>query len=222
MYKSLAYKEWLKIRWFALGAFALEVVTLIYIFSNLRAVIEFNSAVSIWNAIIYKSYMFFESIKYIPLLIGIVIGIAQYIPEVLEMKLKLTLHLPLKEKNIYVFLNMVGTLVLAILFIPAIIFLIIGASYVFPSEIIDATILTIIPWFLSAFLAYYFIAAILIEPLWTRRILLIFVGFILVFPFLYVTGYGAYKLILLPLFIFIFLFSYLNLLSGLRFKRGAK
>jgi hypothetical protein len=222
MYKSLAYKEWLKIRWFTLGAFALEVVVLIYIFSNLRAVVEFNSAVSLWNVIIYNSYMFFDSIKYIPLLIAIVIGVAQYTPEVLQMKLKLTLHLPLKEKNIYVFLNMFGTAVLAALFIPIFILLLIGSSSVFPSEIIYATILTIIPWFLAAFLAYYFIAAILIEPLWTRRVLIISIAVILINPFFYGAGYGAYQLILLPLFIFTLLFSYLSLFPGLRFKRGAK
>ena len=222
MYKSLAYKEWLKLRWIALTALGLEIVALIYIFSNLRATIEFNSAVSIWSAIIFKNYMFFQPLKYIPLFIGLGIGIAQYLPEVSEQKLKLTLHLPLKENVIFLFLNLFGTTLLLLLFLPVIIILIVGSSTSFPSEIIDATLLTLTPWFFSAFISYYFVSAIMIEPLWSRRILIAIVGYIFVNPLLLGTGYGAYQIILLPLFFIILFFASLNLLSGIRFKRGAK
>jgi hypothetical protein len=222
MYKSLAYKEWLKVRWFALGALGLEIIVLIYIFSSLRATIEFNSAVNIWSAIIYKNFMFFQPLQYLPLFIGLGIGIAQYLPEVSEQKLKLTLHLPLKENIIFLFLNLFGTLLLLALFLPVILILIIGSSTSFPSEIINATILTIIPWFVSAFVAYYFVAAIMIEPLWSRKVLLAVLGYIFVTPLLKEVGYGAYTMVLFALVIIAFFFSPLNLLSGIRFKRGAK
>ena len=222
MYKALAYKEWIKIRWFVLSALGLEVITLIYIFSNLRATLEFNSAVNLWNYVVFRNYMFFDSIKYIPLLIGVLIGIAQYLPELSEMKLKLTLHLPLKENNIFIFLNLFGFIILLLLFIPVLIIIGIGSAAVFPKEIVFATFLTIAPWFLAAFVAYFFISAIMIEPQWIRRGLLLIVGFIFTKLFLLDAGYGEYKFILFPLFIFVLLFSYLSLLSGLRFKRGAK
>ncbi len=222
MYKALAYKEWLKVRWFVLAAMGLEIIVLIYIFSNLRAIIEFNSAVNIWNYVVFRNLMFFEPIKYIPLFIGIIIGVAQYLPELSEMKLKLTLHLPLKENNVFVFLNLFGTLLLFLLFLPVVLILLAGSSIVFPQEIITATILTIIPWFLSAFIAYYFLSAIMIEPLWSRRVLILLVGFVWVFQFLMGSDYGEYKLVIFSLFILVILFSYINLLSGLRFKRGAK
>jgi len=222
MYKSLAYKEWLKLRWVALVALGLEVIALIAIFSNLRAAVEFNSAFDIWNVVVYKSYMFFGLIKFVPIFIGLLIGVFQYLPEILDMKLKLTLHLPLKENNVFIFLNMFGTLILLGLFLPVVLILIIGSNLVFPAEITSATILTIIPWFLAAFISYYFIAAIMIEPLWTRRLLISIVAFILVTPLLLGTGYGVYKLVLLPLFILVLSYTGLHILSGLRFKRGAK
>jgi len=222
MYKALAYKEWLKVRWFILAAMGLEIIALIYIFSNLRATIEFNSAVNIWNYVVFRNFMFFEPIKYIPLFIGILIGVAQYLPELSEMKLKLTLHLPLKENNVFVFLNLFGTSLLLMLFIPVIVILLLGSSAVFPREIINATILTITPWFLSSFIAYYFISAIMVEPLWNRRVLILLVGFVWTQQLLLDTGFGEYKLIIFSLFILVALFSYINLLSGLRFKRGAK
>lgn len=222
MYKSLAYKEWLKLRWVALAAFSLETIWLIYIFSNLRAAVEFNSAFDIWNVVVSKNYMFFGPIKYIPLFIGLLIGVFQYLPEIIDMKLKLTLHLPLKENSVFIFLNMFGTLILLGLFLPVILILIVGSNLVFPTEITSATILTIIPWFLASFISYYFVAAIMIEPLWVRRIIISIVAFILVNPLLLGTGYGAYQLILLPLFTIVLAFTGLHILSGLRFKRGAK
>lgn len=222
MYKSLAYKEWLKLRWVALVALSLEIVTLIYIFSNLRAAVEFNSAFDIWNVVVHKNYMFFGSIKYIPLFIGLLLGVFQYLPEILEMKLKLTLHLPLKENSVFIFLNAFGTMILLGLFLPFIIILLGASNIVFPHEITTATILTIIPWFLSAFVAYYFVAAVMVEPLWTRRIIISIVGFILVNPLLIDTGYVTYKLILFPLLLIVLTFTGLHILSGLRFKRGAK
>ena len=222
MYKALAYKEWLKVRWFVLAAMGLEIIALIYIFSNLRATIEFNSAVNIWNYVVFRNLMFFEPIKYIPLFIGIIIGVAQYLPELSEMKLKLTLHLPLKENNVFVFLNLFGTVLLFLLFLPVVFILLAGSSVVFPQEIITATILTIIPWFLAAFVVYYFLSAIMIEPLWSRRVLILIIGFVWLFQLLMSSSYGEYKLIIRSLFILVILFSYINLLSGLRFKRGAK
>ncbi len=222
MYKSLAYKEWLKVRWFALVAFGLEVIALIYIFTNLRATIEFNSAFDIWNVIIFRNFMFFEPIKYIPVFVGLMVGLSQYLPEILDMKLKLTLHLPLKENYIFLFLNLFGTLLLLALFIPIILIIVVVSISIFPSEIVSATLLTILPWFLAAFVLYYFISAIMIEPLWIRRVIIAVVGFVFVMQFLFETGYGAYQHILLPLFIITLFFSVLHLLSGLRFKRGAK
>ncbi len=222
MYKSLAYKEWLKLRWVALVGLSLEIVTLIYIFSNLRAAVEFNSAFDIWNVVVYKNYMFFGSIKYIPLFIGLLLGVFQYLPEILDMKLKLTLHLPLKENSVFIFLNAYGTMILLGLFLPFILMLIVASNIVFPHEITTATILTIIPWFLSAFVSYYFVAAVMIEPLWTRRIIISIVGFILINPLLINTGYVTYKLILFPLLLIVLTFTGLHILSGLRFKRGAK
>jgi len=222
MYKSLAYKEWLKVRWFALVAFGLEIIALIYIFSNLRATLEFNSAFDIWNVIIFRNLK--ELLDTYSPKKGIFLFEAneQYLPEILDMKLKLTLHLPLKENHVFLFLNFFGTLLLLALFLPVILIIIAISRSIFPAEIVSATLITMLPWFLAAFVLYYFIAAIMIEPLWVRRVILAVVGFVWVMQFLFDTGYGAYQNVLLPLFVITLLFSVLHLLSGLRFKRGAK
>ncbi len=222
MYKALAYKEWLKVRWFTLGAFVLEVLALTYIFANLRAVGEFNNAVMIWSSIVYKKYMFFGVLKYLPLLIGVAIAVAQYLPEILDMKLKLTFHLPLEENRILLFLNLFGTSILFTLFVPLLIILSIGSSVLFPNEVVVAMFLTVIPWFLAGFLAYFFVSSIMIEPAWGRRLVLLIVGALLESELLLDTGYGSFQPIIAPLILIVLLFNYSHMLSGLRFKRGAK
>lgn len=222
MYKALAYKEWLKIRWWAVGSLILELLLLIYIFTNLRTVIEYNSAEMIWSSIIYKSYMFFQSLKYIPFVIGIFISVAQYLPEVLDLKLKLTMHLPLEENRVLLFLNLFGTTTLFILFIPLVIVLVIGSSIVFPSEITYAMILSIIPWFLAGFLSYFFVSAIMIEPAWGRRLVIAIIGYFLINEFLVDVILGGFIKIIVILILFTLLYNYVHMLSGLRFKRGSK
>ena len=113
-------------------------------------------------------------------------------------------------------------LLLLALFLPVILILIIGSNLVFSAEITYATMLSITPWFLAAFIAYYFVAALMIEPLWSRRIVIAIVAFILVNPFLLGTGFGVYEPILFLLFVIVLAFIGLHILSGLRFKRGAK
>ncbi len=222
MYKALAYKEWLKLRWFVIGSLIIEVMLLFYIFGNLRAVIEFNGAVAIWSAVVYKGHMFFSILKYLPFIIGIAISVAQYLPEVLDMKLKLTLHLPMEENRVLLFLNLFGTSLLLLLFLPLVLILFVGSSVVFPSEIVNAMLLTIFPWFLAGFISYFFVSSIMIEPAWGRRLVLTVVGFFLANQFLIGVGYGSFQKVILFLFIITLLYNYVHMLSGLRFKRGAK
>lgn len=222
MYKALAYKEWLKIRWWAIGSLILELLLLIYIFTNLRAVIEYNSAEMIWSSIVYKSYMFFQSLKYLPFVIGIFISVAQYLPEVLDLKLKLTMHLPLEENRVLLFLNLFGTTTLFILFLPLVIVLVIGSSIVFPNEITYAMLLSIIPWFLAGFLSYFFVSAIMIEPAWGRRLVIAIIGYFLINEFLVDVILGGFIKIIVFLTLFTLLYNYAHMLSGLRFKRGSK
>ncbi len=223
MYKSLAYKEWLKVRWFFIGALLIETVFLFSLFINLRALLEFNAARDIWNSIVVKKYVYFNQIKFIPLILGFMIAVAQFYTEIQDSKLKLTLHLPLKENSSLLFMVGYGFILLLILFSFLVIALIIGSSVVFPAEIVKAMLLTIGPWLLAGFTVYFVVANLFIEPLWiTRRAVILIVGAEFISLLLLSKGYAAYKNILFPLTIITMIFGYIILLAGFRFKRGAK
>ncbi len=223
MYKSLAYKEWLKVRWFFIGALVIEAIFLFSLFINLRALLEFNAAKDIWNSIVNKKYVYFNQIKFIPLILGFMIAVSQFYTEIQDSKLKLTLHLPLKENSSLLFMIGFGFTLLLILFSFLSLTLIVGSSVVFPAEIIKSMFLTIYPWLLAGFTVYFVVANLFIEPLWiTRRALLLIVGAEFISLLLISRGYAAYKYILIPLTFITFIFGYIILLAGFRFKRGAK
>jgi hypothetical protein len=112
---------------------------------------------------------------------------------------------------------------LAILFALLTIILIFGSNIVFPAEIINAMLVTLVPWMLAGFTVYFVVANLFIEPLWvTRRMLLVVLGAEFISLLLLSKGYAAYKNILLQLTLITIVFGYVILLSGFRFKRGAK
>ncbi len=222
MYKSLAYKEWLKIRWAVLGALIVELAVLTGLFIHLRAIIEFNKANGVWTYIVFKDYMFFDQIKYIPLLVGMAVAISQFYPEIQSSRLKLTLHLPLKENNTLLFMVLVGFIQLLILFIIFFVILYSGSTLVFPAQITYAMFLTSLPWILAGFASYFILVVLMVEPLWSRRIIIAIAGVSFLEQLMMKEGYGAFKSVLLPFTIITLLLSFLILLSGFRFKRGAR
>lgn len=89
----------------------------------------------LWEVFIVKNVVLLNQLRYFPLLAGITVGLAQYIPEMVKKRLKLTLHLPLSENRILFVMLGYGLSTLFILFlIPYFLFLS-GLSFHFPEEI---------------------------------------------------------------------------------------
>jgi len=116
MYKAIVYKEWLKIRWAYVAMLIISILIVTYIWLMLSKQMEFNDAKALWGVIIFRKYKFFNDLQYIPLLIGAVIGAAQYAPESSQSRLKLTLHLPVKENKILMQMLLTGFLLIAALY----------------------------------------------------------------------------------------------------------
>jgi hypothetical protein len=95
-----------------------------------------------------------------------------------------------------------------------------GSAIFFPSNIISASLLTMMPWFLGGMATYFLVALILLEPMWLYRGLYASVaaGFITVFY----TGasIGAFRQVLIPLALITLLLSLVVLFSGYRFRKG--
>ena len=81
MFKSIIYKEWIKTRWVVIISFLAVFITLIYIQLEVRHYIELMTAFANWLYIVQRKMLYYEIFKYFPLIIGAVISILQFVPE---------------------------------------------------------------------------------------------------------------------------------------------
>ncbi len=222
MFNALSYKEWLKTRWVFLAAVVLGIMSILTIFLNLGAIAEFNDANAVWNYIVFKKYLFYGDFKFVPAVIGFVIAVSQFYPEANNLRLKLTLHLPLNENKLLFYMLGFGTLMQIVLNILFILLLSLVTSHFFPYEIVVSQFYTVLPWILAGFVTYFFVSAIMVDPLWPRRVILLLVGYEIISFYLINNGYECYDTSIHWFIIIALLEFFLIFLSGFRFKRGAR
>lgn len=220
MYKSLCYKEWLKIRqaYYVLALIGFGVI--LYLYFDIKQMNDFNSSNGLWGYIIGKGYLYYDLFRYVPLLAGLVLGFFQFVPELLNEKLKLTLHLPVKETNALLIMQMFVVTILTVTFLMWLLLLVVVSSIYFPWEIVASMIQTSFPWFLGGIYIYLAVSSILVEPLWFRRIILIGLNLLIISIYIENLRYSAFTNIFSHLIMIVIAGMTLILWSGKRFKIG--
>ncbi len=221
MFKAIAYKEWLKIRWFVIGGAA---VSLLWIFLtvllDIYSQMKFTEAISYWYNVVFRGVQFYSSYMYIPMLIGFALAAAQFIPETTEKRIKLTFHLPMDENKVLLQMLAVGLVSLLSIFLLSLVLLLISSLIYFPTDVAASMFVTLMPWFLAGFVTYVGAAAIILEPNWWHRIISGLVGIGFLFLLYNNHWYNAYQRCL-PAFTVLGLFFALSiLLTGYRFRKG--
>ncbi len=220
MFKSIIYKEWIKIKWFAIISFIVSIGTVAYIWLDLNQGFEFIKAQDYWFNVIYRNTVYFSILKYLASAIGLSIGLAQYIPEVVDKRIKLTMHLPMnEEKMILKMMSFGGAVVLTILTVMFLFFIGISSIY-FPTEIITAASLSILPWFLSGMAIYFIIGLVALEPIRRYQFAYSIIGLGLVSFFHKKALLGGYSHIAPKLVIITLVLSVSLLFSVYRFRKG--
>lgn len=220
MWKSIAYKEWLKIRKVSILLFVVGMAFVIGIYLTVRHDLILNNAESFWNNIVNREYIYFSSLEFIFLIMGLFAGVAQYAPEIAEKRIKLTLHLPLNEETVVLKMVGFGLAVVAAIFLVLFLLFYGLALFYFPAEIANIAALTVIPWVLSGLAAYLLVAFIILEPIWKYRIFYILFGAAFLHLFFKSSLAGAYQPVLLLLAVFVGLCSISTLFSIYRFRKG--
>ncbi|HUW92033.1 MAG TPA: hypothetical protein VMV74_02630 [Bacteroidales bacterium] len=220
MFKSILYKEWIKIRLIVMIALGLSLLALINIFLKVRHDILFVDAANYWYSFLFRGYTFFGILKFLPFAIGLSVAVAQYFPETVNKRIKLTFHLPVSENGVLIKMHGFGAGILLALFAVIYVVFISGSAMFFPHNIIEASLLTLTPWFLGGLATYFLVALILLEPIWIYRGLytIVAAGFITIF--FASSSIGAYKQVLWPLVLITLSLSCVVLFSGYRFRKG--
>ncbi len=221
MIKSVLFKEWLKMKSAFWGLLGLWLIVVVYIYFDIAYQLKFFEASIIWYNITVLGMQFYYVLYYIPLLTGLILGITQYVPEITEKRLKLTLHLPVNESKMLLVMSGVGSIMLIAIYAFSLILLVLVSSHYYAKEITYSMLATIIPWYLAGLILYFSASMIILEPIWKRRLL--YTPIVLGFVSLLTEDkfYNLYdKSIVKFAFIAIFFFFGV-LITGYRFKRGA-
>ncbi len=220
MFKSVIYKEWIKTRWFIILLTLIAILAVGNIFLTVQHNMSFKEASNYWYQILFQNSHYFSYLKFVPLIIALALASSQYIPEITDKRIKLTFHLPLRENRILIMMLAYGTASLLISY--SLVFLIfLGLSnQFFAAEIVKLAIISVIPWFLAGFAAYFMAGLIILEAIWKYRIayFIIAAAFLLLF---FETGLaGSYEPINLKLTLITLLSSISLLFSAYRFRKG--
>jgi len=220
MWKSIVYKEWLKTRWYLLGIAVMMAVALAFRFVGFAKVVQFNGAMPVWATLVMKDSTFMESLRYLPLLAGVALAVAQWVPEMNRKCLKLTLHLPYPRGRMLFLMYAFG--VVCLLAISGVISLALGVflSGYLPSELSGRILMTMLPWHLAALAGYFWVSGLVTEPSWTGRVLVLLLLAGLV-RFLFISPVPeAYNCILLAVVLFVLCGQLILFHSIARFREG--
>lgn len=214
------YKEWIKTRYYFMAAFVLSLFFCIYCMLNINRVIELKGAAHVWEVMLQRDAIFIQSLRFVPLLLGILAGIVQFAPEMQQKRIKLTLHLPCSAEQSVGSMLLFGAGLLAMLSAVNLLLLYTFLQRHFASELVRHLLLTGAVWYVAGLTAYFFSAWICLEPTWKRRLvnLLVATGALRVF-FISETP-EAYNTFLPILTVYTLLTAALPFWSVSRFKEG--
>lgn len=222
MWRSIIYKEWIKIRWVTTIFAALGCLAVGNIFLKVQHEFVFNEAPVYWYNILFQNDQFYNYglFKFIPALGALVVALAQFFPETVNKRIKLTFHLPINENKSLIQMMVFGTVCLLATYV-VILLLFTGLSFwFFPAEIIGKTLISIAPWFLGGFAIYYLAAVIVLEPIWKYRFLYFIASAAFVPVYFEKATFGGYAPAIPILLLFAALLSISLLFSGYRFRKG--
>ena len=222
MKKAIFYKEWIKTRRYFPIALTVSVIFIIYALLGVQRVINFRGVAHLWEILLSRDVVFIETLTYIPLLAGLLLAIVQFVPEMQQKRLKLTLHLPYPQNRMLMLMLIAGLSELIVIYLIDYLILYVYLQNILAPELTDRILLTSLPWYLAGLALYPLAAWVCREPTWRRRVadILVAVGVCRLF-FLSETP-QAYDGMLPWLLALLLCVLFFPLLSVYRFKQGCQ
>ncbi len=223
MIKAIFYKEWIKCRALISLLALIAVALVVYLFIDNANLLRTSSAVAIWSQLAEGGISLFSIyIKMFMPLAALSISVMQYSLEMANKRLKLTLHLPCSEAKIVGAMQLFGVSMVMGLYAMILVPSYLGLSLFYPSELVVAMFISIIPYALAGVASYFFVMWIIVEPIWRRRAIYLLISAVLLVPFMFNAMLGA-TIYMLPFLVLIVGGSIASAYySAARFKDGAQ
>lgn len=220
MIKYIFYKELVKTKTTIILLTFILISMLVYMNVEICKAIEFSSRETLCLQILVKDGVLFPEFIYIPVTIGCILSIAQYIPEIHHKRLKLTLHLPVSAGKIVLYMILFALMVMSILFFMAFIWIYLVSSSYMPQELVTKVINTHLVWIIAGVTTYGLVSWTIIEPNIKRKIangIITILTISLFFISPYPQSYDSAFLLLMAISILSLLFVWISIN---RFKSG--
>ena len=223
MIKSLIYKEWLKTG-SVLACLALMLAGFTaYDFLALSKNAELQGYGFLWAYAVSKNSILVENLIYLPIICGMVLAAAQFIPESYRKRIKLTLHLPLPQAKTVVVMQGYGICLLSALFILQAAALYLFLSHYLVVDIVWRILFSFLTWYCAGLCAYIWTSAICLEPNLKMKLTETVLALALLSSFYLSQQSMAYRHGILPMFIATTLLATLLIhYSVRRFKDGVQ
>ena len=220
MQKALIFKEWVKTRMVFFISLALAVCVALYAVLMMKRLVELKGMDHLWLIMLLKDNTFIDIIKYVPLVVGVAVAVAQMAPEMVQKRLKLTLHLPYPQRRLISLMLMTGMVELFVIYLLQGLIIFIYDASIMPSEMSLRVMLTTLPWYFAGFTAYLFVTSICLEGTWGRRIVLALLAVAVLMIFFLQPVPEAYNAVIWLMILFVFLLTIFSFGSVVRFKEG--
>ncbi len=219
-FRATLYKEWIKLRFYWVIMLVGSAGFAAFLSLRLRNVHQFHDAVRIWSVWIFKGYLFFAAYEYVPLAAGVFLGAAQFLPETLNKRVRLVLHLPLGEERVISHHLLAGLALLTSILIPALVIFDLTSWLYFPAEFQRNLALTLGPWLLAGYAGYLLTGTLLLENSWRHRVFYLLFGSAALRLFFLGDFYDVYLRLWLPFTLWVVALFVLPLFSSYRFRKG--
>lgn len=220
MLRSLFLKEWLKTRMVVLLALTVSLGLCVYILLSVSRLIDANGMMLVWDTLLNRDVLLVDMLRFVPLVVGVLLGVSQMLPEVLQKRIKLTLHLPVAIWKSVGVMVLYGAIVMVGLMVLNLGVCAIVMSSWFPKELLQHIFLTAVVWYIAGLLAYFFAIWVVLEPTWVMRVPELLFAAVCLCGFYMSTMPEVYNAFLPIMVVFTVLCAGLPLLSIDRFKRG--
>ena len=162
MLKAIIYKEWLKTRGVFLIGLLLSVCMAGFEILSMNRVGTVKGVEHIWQIMLMKDNMFVNHLTFIPLAVGVGVGLAQMLPEMVQKRFKLTLHLPYSQNRMVLAMLAVGLAEIVAVSVVTSVIVVVYDMRILAPELVSRVVLTMSPWFVAGVVAYFFTAAVCI------------------------------------------------------------
>ncbi len=170
MNKAIYYKEWIKVQLYVWVAALAWIGFTAFVLLGIRHDITYTGAEFLWLSIMDYNQILIAALRPLPVILAFGLALVQFVPEMHEKRLKLTLHLPVGQNKIILQMLSSGLLLLAVFFLVQIGSVWLYLRNILANELVQLIIGTALPWYMAGAMVYLMTAWIVIEPTWSRRI----------------------------------------------------